>query len=94
MGDDAEAVDLLDRALQHPVGHPSINNNVIDTAPQGNSTARALRTLRTQAPELHARVLAGEMSPNDAWRQGHGLTVASEQDPLHVWRGAFAAVVP
>lgn len=33
---------------------------------RANSSARALRALRTHAPEQHARVLAGELSPHRA----------------------------
>ena len=66
IADDPEAVDLLDQALQNPVGRPETNNNVQDKAPQGNSADRALRKLRTDAPELHAEVLAGRLTAHGA----------------------------
>lgn len=64
--DDVETLDLFDRAIQNPVGHPAIDNNIIDKAPQGTSQERALRRLRTDAPELHADVLAGRLSAHAA----------------------------
>lgn len=73
VADDKEALDLLDQALQNPVGHPTINNNIKDKAPQGTSQEQALRRLRKeaesgneQAAELHADVLAGNLSAHAA----------------------------
>lgn len=65
-GDDREALDLLDRATANAVGTNQHDNNIIDHAPQGTSKQRALRTLRDRDPALHARVLAGELSPHAA----------------------------
>ncbi len=42
--------------------------------PGGNTSVRALRTLRSKLPDLHARVLAGEISPHAAMVEG-GLRV-------------------
>lgn len=69
VADDPAALDLLDRALQRPDGRPvETFDNVQDLpqAPTGNSSARALRALRDKRPDLHARVLAGELSPHAA----------------------------
>ncbi len=44
VADDKGTFDLLDQALQNPVGHPPIGNNVPDR-PEGNTQAKALRTL-------------------------------------------------
>lgn len=66
VADDTAALDLLDQALQNPVGHPPINNNVKDRAPVGNGHAQALRKLRKDAPGLHAEVLAGNLSAHGA----------------------------
>ena len=63
---DTKASDLLDKALQNPVGHPSINDNIKDRAPDGTSQSQALRRLRKDAPELHADVLAGRLSAHGA----------------------------
>lgn len=69
--DDAEALDLLDRALQNKssvhVGRAGVDN--IHTRPAGTSVERALRKLRTNAPELHAEVLAGRLSAHGAMVQ-------------------------
>jgi hypothetical protein len=70
--DDKHALDLLDEALRNPVGRPSETLYIIqDTkAPTGTSIEAALRRLRADARpiarELHAKVLAGELSPHRA----------------------------
>lgn len=66
--DDVEAVDLLDQAVQNPHGKhtPDVDNVNITERPEGNSADYALRKLRKDAPELHARVIAGELSPHGA----------------------------
>jgi hypothetical protein len=38
----------------------------VELAPTGNSAARALRRLRKDRPDLHARILAGELTPHGA----------------------------
>lgn len=65
VADDMEAVDLLDEALRNSVGANQHSNNVT-TLPKGNSADRALRKLRSDAPELHADVLAGRLSAHAA----------------------------
>ena len=71
-----EVIDALDKALQRPSGNPNrdeetgrlapspIFDNVQDRskAPTGTSESAALRRLRKDRPDLHARVLAGELS--------------------------------
>jgi hypothetical protein len=67
--DDVEAVDLLDRTVAHRQGERTdLYNNVkeVESAPVGNSAEYALRKLRKDAPELHARVIAGDLSPHGA----------------------------
>lgn len=77
--DRVDVLDLIDQVLQRPDGNPTGANqhkseqsgtfdNVKGSseAPTGNSSARALRALRAHAPEQHARVLAGELSPHRA----------------------------
>lgn len=76
MADDAEAKDLLDRARQNPVGNPTFSQpdriaipyNIRNSneAPAGTSSDYALRRLRKDRPDLHAQVIAGEMSPHAA----------------------------
>ena len=68
VGDDLEAVSLLDAAMQNPVGtNQHVDNvNALDDRPTGNTSDSALRRLRKDRPDLHARVLAGELSPHAA----------------------------
>ncbi|MFG3709229.1 hypothetical protein ACGF7U_31485 [Micromonospora sp. NPDC047670] len=72
VADDLEAVDLLDRALQNPVGthlsRSDSDNITIKDQAGGRGTAReyALRRLRKDAPDLHADVLAGKLSAHAA----------------------------
>lgn len=79
-----------DRKSVQPVGAPMGNKNasvekqscithsdVIQDCfyPTGTSSARALRALRAHHPEIHARVLAGEMTPNA------GMVAAGRRKP-------------
>lgn len=72
--DDPEALDLLNKAaVDKPGGDrrsedtKSIHNNVMNgRPPQGNARAYSLRRLAADAPMLHTRVLAGELSPHAA----------------------------
>lgn len=73
VADDPEALDLLDQALQNPVGKYESDLGDVDivhgskiTRPDGNSKDAALRRLRKDAPELHAEVLAGRLSAHAA----------------------------
>lgn len=64
IGDDVEALDLLDRALQNAPSIHAVNN--IHGRPEGTSKDAALRRLRKDAPELHADVLAGRLTAHAA----------------------------
>ncbi|QQN79749.1 hypothetical protein [Streptomyces sp. XC 2026] len=65
--DDPVAVDLLDRALQSPRGRPEENvSNRHISRPAGTTGAAALRRLRKDRPDLHAEVLAGNLSAHAA----------------------------
>lgn len=67
--DDAAALDALDRAVQNRPGRPSETfDNVQGSAeaPTGNRADQAIRKLRKDRPDLHERVLAGEVSPHAA----------------------------
>lgn len=67
IADDTEALDLLDQALEGRQGERTdIVNNINDVRPQGTSKNQALRKLRKDAPELHADVLAGNLTPHAA----------------------------
>src|SRR5579884_3908282 len=65
-GDDREALDLIDQAVQaeQRQGQRTDLVNVVNEVdrPFGNTKERALHKLRQDMPELHARVLAGELS--------------------------------
>lgn len=65
---DTEAIDLIDQTVGNPVGTNQHFDNVqgLPLAPTGNSTDAALRRLRKARPDLHARVIAGELSPHAA----------------------------
>jgi hypothetical protein len=83
--DDPVTWDLYDRAVQNRQGRPSENRNnvtVFDPNPRGNSAEGALRRLRQDAPEVHARVVAGEISPNrgmvEAGLRPHTFTLRAD----------------
>lgn len=76
VAEDAEAADLLDRALRGAHGGDRVSDAVrtnVDIVnvgrPTGNSRDAALRRLRTDAPELHAEVLAGNLTAHAAMVQ-------------------------
>jgi hypothetical protein len=69
-------VEAEDKANLRPVGKhidPDLYNNNADIqvtrAPTGTSRAAALRRLRKNRPDIHARVLAGELSPHAGMRE-------------------------
>ena len=70
VADDKEALDLLDQALKESSKQgerTDIFDNVQEVcAPTGNSESAALRRLRKDVPELHAEVLAGNLSAHAA----------------------------
>jgi hypothetical protein len=64
---DPETVDLLDIALGSHQGERTdivSNRNDVESRPVGTTKERSIRHLREKAPEIHARVLAGELSPH------------------------------
>lgn len=66
----AEARDLLDRAVQRPLGAnqhaEGLDNIQTLDAPSGTSREAGLRRLRKDRPDLHAEVLAGRLSTHAA----------------------------
>ncbi len=69
--DRPDVLDLIDQARQRGEVKGKRNDlvyNVHDVAerPAGNSTEAALRRLRKDRPDLHQRVVAGELSANAA----------------------------
>lgn len=75
---DNEALDLLAQAMAGERGAPKGNKNALKTndnninnsfereSPTGTSAVATIRRLAKDAPELHALVIAGELSPNAA----------------------------
>jgi hypothetical protein len=73
IGDDTTVRDAYDRAVQgRRTGRPGSKEKVVDNIndlvrrPDGTAKDTALRRLRAQRPDLHARVLADELSPHAA----------------------------
>jgi hypothetical protein len=67
--DDPEAVNLLDEAIGSHQGERTDfvdTINEVEPRPDGTSAKQALRRLRKDRPDLHARVLARELSPHRA----------------------------
>lgn len=64
---DAAALNAIDRAIQNP-SHKHISDvDIINVKrPDGTSATAALRRLRKDRPDLHERVIAGEVSPHAA----------------------------
>ena len=95
---DREALDLLDQVTtgEHGGDRKSEeamtikrDNVTLDNADRGNSPSYALRRLRKNRPDLHARVLANELSPNGAMVEA-GFRERTVQIPLDVTRAAMA----
>lgn len=72
--DEPVALDAIDQVCRGKPGKrwdsrtsdPNNVDNVNSIRPTGNSRDAALRRLRDQRPDLHRRVLAGELSPHAA----------------------------
>lgn len=73
--EDMEALDLIDQATTNDEGGDKRSSDYKTTVsiinseterPAGTTRQYALRKLRKDAPELHAKVLAGEVSPHQA----------------------------
>ena len=58
-------------------------DNVNDVIPDGNTRSYALPRLRSEAPELHARVLNGDLSPHAAMLEA-GFRTKTIQSPCTV----------
>jgi hypothetical protein len=90
--DDLEALDMIDRTVQRkPSKHYAIDNVKGTKPPTGNSRDYALRRLRTHAPELHARVLAREMTIADAAREAG---FRKQPDPYQQMCRLWAKILP
>lgn len=69
---DRDAADALDQVLAETPVKPVPNrvDNVNAVRPVGNSRDRSMRHLREHSPELHRRVLDGELSAHAAMVEG------------------------
>lgn len=86
--DDPEALDALDRVLQRPPSvHPAVDNIHSTERPSGTSSTRALRRLRKDRPDLHAKVLDGSLSPHAAMIEA-GFRIRTITVPLDPVRAA------
>jgi hypothetical protein len=79
---DEEALDLLTHVTRGQQGERTDlvdNVNEVSHRPDGNSRASALRRLRKDRPDLHARVLAGESltAPSIASQQSSPVFAAA-----------------
>jgi DNA (cytosine-5)-methyltransferase 1 len=92
-----QGLDAFDRASQRPAHRPAKSKNVHSSGrPSGNSAAAFLRRLRAARPDLHARVLAGEISAyagmiEAGWRTRHrngagaAVRYKTEGGPVRAW---------
>jgi hypothetical protein len=97
VADDKAVVDLLDRALQNPVGSNVPLDNIQEHAPTGTSEAAALRRLRKDAPALHAEVIGGHISAHAAMIQAgfrHRTISVRVDDPEAAARSLAANMRP
>jgi hypothetical protein len=90
-GDDLVALDMIDRAVQRTPADNKPLDNIQERSPTGTSRDRALRRLRTHAPELHARVLAREMTIADAAREAG---FRKPPDAFRTAQNAWAKMIP
>jgi hypothetical protein len=73
--DNKAALDAIDKVTAFPTGTNQYSKGFDNVkslgieAPVGNSADYALRKLRADAPELHQRVIAGELSPHAAMKE-------------------------
>lgn len=83
-GADRTTLNLLDKALMGRQGERTDfvdNINEVEKRPDGTSAEQALRRLRKDRPDLHARVLANELSPHAAMLEA-GFRQRMVQVPL------------
>lgn len=92
--DDTEAADMIDEAIRNRPGNPHLTLDNVQgyvAAPTGNTASQALRRLRDQRQDLHARVIAGELSPHRAMVEAgfRPKTITVPVDPDRAARTLF-----
>lgn len=88
---DPIVLDAIDQATQKPSSLHAVNNVHSIDRPSGNTPLAAIRRLRKDRPDLHALVLAGELSPHGAMVEA-GFRPRTISVPLTVdgvFRAAF-----
>jgi hypothetical protein len=60
--DDKLATDLIDAAVRNPIDPTDTSMYLIDTGPLAQPATVPLRRVRDHRPDLHARVVAKELS--------------------------------
>ncbi len=93
-GDNPAALSKLDEAVTGKPGNPTganqyrgivdnVHNSTDRESPTGNTVDAAIRRLRKDAPALHSRVLAGELSPHAAMIEAgfRKRTITIKADP-------------
>jgi len=105
--DNPAALDALDRVTTNGPGgdkrsgeYKSNHHNIMDdqcnSTQQGTSAAYALRKLRTDAPELHERVIAGDLTPHAAMLEAgfRRKTIQIPADPVGAARALLRKFTP
>jgi len=64
--DNPKLIDLMDRATQRTPADNKPLDNIQEQAPTGTTAAAAIRRLRKDRPDLHAKVMSGDLSANAA----------------------------
>lgn len=67
--DEPRALDAIDAATQRPAHIHASDVAIVNVRPTGNASAAALRRLRKDRTDLHAEVLAGNLSAHAAMVQ-------------------------
>jgi hypothetical protein len=101
VSDDPEAAGMLDKALHNAEGNSAVNGadsqGEGNTPDPGSAGERALRRLRATSPEIHAQVVAGELSTHAAMVQAglrkRTVSVALE-DPQATARSLLRRMEP
>lgn len=82
VADDPKLADKLEKAIAIEQGQHRVNDNVRNR--QGNAREQALRRLRKSRPDLHAKVLAKELTPHRAMVEAgfrHPTVTVPTDDP-------------
>jgi hypothetical protein len=98
----ATEIDKADRANLRPVGTNQYSEGVynkksdVHTRPEGNTAAAFIRRLRKGRPDIHGRVLAGEMTPHAGMIEAgfRQKAPSRKQSPFEAARKAILEALP